>query len=292
MPSAPRLRQAAEALAGALPPLLVAGRARRRHRGAGRARPAAGRAWARRSGSSASYRAGDARRAIDWRQSAQVRHLFVREQEWEAAESVWIWRDRRPRWTSAPARAADQMGTCGPADAGADRLAGARRRAGGPAGQRRARRPRADTASSRSPAPWPRPPRSVPVAPLPALPRHARLDAAAPTFSAPIDRLRERFAQFAGSGRSSLPDADPRPCEELLPYEGRVMFEGTEHGRQRADRPCVRHPQPLCERCCSARASLARHAGRQGCASRRTVPTDRGTALLASNGASGDRVRD
>ena len=39
------------------------------------------------------YQAGDAASSIDWRQSARSRHLFVREQEWEAAESVWLWCD-------------------------------------------------------------------------------------------------------------------------------------------------------------------------------------------------------
>ena len=39
------------------------------------------------------YRPGDARAAIDWRQSAKGQHLYVREREWEAAQSVWLWRD-------------------------------------------------------------------------------------------------------------------------------------------------------------------------------------------------------
>jgi len=39
------------------------------------------------------YAPGDARSAIDWRQSAKSQHLFVREREWEAAENVWFWRD-------------------------------------------------------------------------------------------------------------------------------------------------------------------------------------------------------
>ena len=39
------------------------------------------------------YQPEDASTAIDWRQSAKSQHLFVREREWEAAESVWFWRD-------------------------------------------------------------------------------------------------------------------------------------------------------------------------------------------------------
>jgi uncharacterized protein (DUF58 family) len=42
------------------------------------------------------YRPGDASTAIDWRQSAKGQHLYVREREWEAAQSVWLWRDGSP----------------------------------------------------------------------------------------------------------------------------------------------------------------------------------------------------
>jgi len=39
---------------------------------------------------------GEAARNIDWRRSARDDHLYVREQEWEAAQTVWIWPDRSP----------------------------------------------------------------------------------------------------------------------------------------------------------------------------------------------------
>ena len=35
----------------------------------------------------------DSSSAIDWRQSAKSQHIFVREREWEAAQTVWFWRD-------------------------------------------------------------------------------------------------------------------------------------------------------------------------------------------------------
>src|SRR5215472_2533498 len=31
---------------------------------------------------------------VDWRRSARDDHLYVREQEWEAAHTVWLWPDR------------------------------------------------------------------------------------------------------------------------------------------------------------------------------------------------------
>jgi uncharacterized protein (DUF58 family) len=39
------------------------------------------------------YAAPDSSSAIDWRQSAKSQHIFVREREWEAAQTVWFWRD-------------------------------------------------------------------------------------------------------------------------------------------------------------------------------------------------------
>ena len=87
-----RLRLAAEALSQRLPSLLVEadrvaatvvpGVHGRRRTGMGET------FWQFRQ-----YQAGDAATSIDWRQSARSRHLFVREQEWEAAESVWLWCD-------------------------------------------------------------------------------------------------------------------------------------------------------------------------------------------------------
>jgi uncharacterized protein (DUF58 family) len=39
------------------------------------------------------YGSADSVGRIDWRQSAKSQHLFVREREWEAAQSLWFWRD-------------------------------------------------------------------------------------------------------------------------------------------------------------------------------------------------------
>jgi uncharacterized protein (DUF58 family) len=42
------------------------------------------------------YASHDSSAAIDWRQSAKSQHIFVREREWEAAQTVWFWRDSSP----------------------------------------------------------------------------------------------------------------------------------------------------------------------------------------------------
>ena len=39
------------------------------------------------------YQPGDAASRIDWRESAKSQRLYVRETEWEAAQSVWLWCD-------------------------------------------------------------------------------------------------------------------------------------------------------------------------------------------------------
>src|SRR5689334_1073621 len=39
---------------------------------------------------------GEPAARVDWRRSARDDHLYVREQEWEASHTVWIWPDRSP----------------------------------------------------------------------------------------------------------------------------------------------------------------------------------------------------
>src|SRR5882724_5085024 len=49
---------------------------------------------------------GEPAARVDWRRSARDDHLYVREQEWEAAHTVWIWPDRSPSmvFASPPVR--------------------------------------------------------------------------------------------------------------------------------------------------------------------------------------------
>jgi uncharacterized protein (DUF58 family) len=42
------------------------------------------------------YSAGEAAARIDWRRSARDERLYVRQREWEASQSVWLWIDRSP----------------------------------------------------------------------------------------------------------------------------------------------------------------------------------------------------
>jgi uncharacterized protein (DUF58 family) len=50
---------------------------------------------------------GEPSQRVDWRRSARDDHLYVREQEWEAAHTVWIWPDRSPSMAFASKAARD-----------------------------------------------------------------------------------------------------------------------------------------------------------------------------------------
>jgi uncharacterized protein (DUF58 family) len=90
---APRHNAAAHLLAAAMPRLVVAARrtsASIIHGLHGRRRPGTGENfWQFRR-----YSPGESATRIDWRRSAIGDHLYVREQEWEAAHTVFIWIDR------------------------------------------------------------------------------------------------------------------------------------------------------------------------------------------------------
>jgi uncharacterized protein (DUF58 family) len=50
---------------------------------------------------------GEPAQRVDWRRSARDDHLYVREQEWEAAHTVWLWPDRSPSMAFASKDARD-----------------------------------------------------------------------------------------------------------------------------------------------------------------------------------------
>lgn len=91
-PSAQDNLQNAEHLASGFPGLLVEAQkiaSSFRRGGHGRKRPGAGEAfWQFRD-----YQSGDARRDIDWRQSAKRDAVYVRQREWEIVQGVWLYRD-------------------------------------------------------------------------------------------------------------------------------------------------------------------------------------------------------
>ena len=103
--AAAQAQQRAEALAAGMPPLLAAAErvAATVVQGVhGRRRIGVGETfWQFRT-----YKPGDRPQLIDWRQSAKSDRVFVRDLEWEAAQSLWLWRDGSGSmsWRSAEAR--------------------------------------------------------------------------------------------------------------------------------------------------------------------------------------------
>ena len=212
------------------------------------------------------YQQGDSAGDIDWRQSARSssRHLFVREQEWEAAETVWIWCDFSPsmgfrsraglplKWERAALLA---LALSALLVRGGERVAllgGGERPASGRFGMEQMMRCLVRAAGE-----------EAAQAPLPALPRFARLVLLS-DFLAPLEQLQARFGQFGGLGvRASLLQLLD-PAEEELPYEGRVLFEGMEQEGSAMIDHVGGVRQRFAELVQAHRDGLARLAGRQG----------------------------
>ncbi|MGE0715026.1 MAG: DUF58 domain-containing protein [Alphaproteobacteria bacterium] len=226
-PAALDLRHRAETAAARLPPLQVAAErvAATVVQGVhGRRRVGQGDAfWQYRN-----YEFGDPATAIDWRQSARSQRLFVRQNEWEAAQSVWLWRDASPsmRWASAKAmpskldRAelllvalASLLARAGERVA----LLGARHR---PVAGRFAVERMTELVAARE----------ATFGGLPAiepLPRHARTVLFG-DFLSPLAEVDATVRRLAGAGLRGHLVQVVDPAEADLPFAGRVRFEGLE----------------------------------------------------------------
>lgn len=221
------LQSGAEQLAAPLPPLLVEAEriaatvAQGVH---GRRRVGTGEAfWQFRR-----YRAEDPASAVDWRQSAKSQHLFVRENEWEAAESVWFWRDASPSMNyrsdfatqtkverstlltlalaSLLVRAGERIAVLGEPNA--------------PATGRVAFRRIAHTLSTKLEAPGDMPAEQM-------LPRYAKVVIISDCIT-PIDAINNVVSQHSARGVSGHILQVLDPVEEDLPFTGRIRFEGIE----------------------------------------------------------------
>ncbi len=174
------------------------------------------------------YGAGDDAHAIDWRQSARSRQLFIREQEWEAAESVWLWCDLSPSMRfrssrSLPAKVERALlltiGLASLLVRGGERvtlLGTGERPRGGRQGLSHLIRQIKDSEGLKAPLP-----------PSARLPRYARLVLVS-DFLEPLESLRARFQAYVATGGRGCLLQIIDPAEEELPYRGRMLFEGME----------------------------------------------------------------
>ncbi len=177
------------------------------------------------------YDTGDSANAVDWRQSARSQHLFVRENEWDASQSVWLWCDRSAsmsyRSDLAPCLKRDRALILGLALASLLTRAGERvaslgqdaMPSSGRAGLNRLTNhwlglPEQDNDQSGLP-------------PLQDLPRYATLVLIG-DFLDPTDTLSKRVRQLAASGVTGHLVQVLDPAETDLPFDGRTEFEGVE----------------------------------------------------------------
>jgi uncharacterized protein (DUF58 family) len=223
--TAEAVRKQADRLAGSLPPLLAAALrvAATVEQGVhGRKRVGAGDAfWQFRQ-----YQQGDPTTRIDWRQSAKSDRLYMREMEWAAAQSVWLWRDASAsmNWRSSPALALKSERAEVLVLAVAALLLRAGERVallGGefrPSASRSALERLALALGLEAPASLP---------PSVALPRFAQLVLIG-DFLSPLPAIETALRPFAERGLTGHLVQIHDPAEESLPFLGRIRFEGTE----------------------------------------------------------------
>jgi uncharacterized protein (DUF58 family) len=225
------LRERAEVAASRLPPLLVAAErvavtvAQGVH---GRRRVGQGETfWQFRQ-----YQAGDAAAAIDWRESAKSQRLYVRETEWEAAQSVWLWRDASASMDYSSAAYLPSAAWPKKRDRaelllvalasllvrGGERLS----LVGSGIAPMRGR-----AALSRLCELIGDPPPAASLPPFEPLPRAAQLVLFG-DFLSPLDEINTGLARFAASGLKGHLVQIVDPAEEDLPFDGRIRFAGIE----------------------------------------------------------------
>jgi uncharacterized protein (DUF58 family) len=279
------LQSDAEQLAAPLPPLLVEAEriAATVVQGVhGRRRVGTGEAfWQFRR-----YGPEDPASAIDWRQSAKSQHLFVRENEWEAAESVWFWRDASPSMNyrsdlskqtkveratllvlalaSLLVRAGERIALLGESFP--------------PASGRVPLRRIAHTLTTKIESAGDLPPETN-------LPRYAKVIVIVDCI-APIDSIANFVTRHSGRGVSGHILQVLDPVEEDLPFSGRIRFEGIEDARDLTFGRTENIRTAYRDRLAAHRAAIADVTGRHGWTfSMHRTDRSASAALLALYGA-------
>jgi len=229
--------QRAETAAAQLPPLLVAaervantvmhGTHGRRRRGPGDT------FWQFRH-----YQPGDAAQSIDWRQSAKSGSVFIREKEWIAAQSVWLWRDNSPSMAYASKHGLTEK--IERANLLTLALAALLMRAGEhvaltgearspSAGRGGLERIAAVLSHESSPPTDPEPgtPAALNTPPMELLPRYANIVLFS-DFLSPMEELVTSVSTYAARGVLGHLVQILDPAEEFLPFAGRIRFDGME----------------------------------------------------------------
>lgn len=212
------------------------------------------------------HQAGDAASLIDWRRSASSDHYFVREREWEAAHTIWLWPD-----LSASMQFASHLSTTTKRDravvlmlAAAELLVRGGERVGllglsRPTANRKATTKLAQTLAENARA-------GRLEASLPPPERLARFTGAVlfSDFLDPVEQVAERLAALAAAGATGHLVQIMDPAEESLPYDGRTEFLGLE-GNERWISDRTESLRPAYQaRLAAHRAGIAETARRLG----------------------------
>jgi uncharacterized protein (DUF58 family) len=179
------------------------------------------------------YESQDAAQLIDWRRSASSDHLYIREREWEAAHTLWLWPDLSPSMnfrshlssvtkrdralvltlaaTELLVRGGERVGLLGLTQ---------------PTASRRASTRLAEAIASHADAPQL-------VSGRPSTIRVSRFSGLLlfSDFLDPIEEVRESIEILAAGGASGHLIQILDPAEETLPYEGRTEFLASEGGQ-------------------------------------------------------------
>ncbi len=176
------------------------------------------------------FEGADAATLIDWRRSASSDQLYVREREWEAAHTVWLWPDLSPsmdfRSDLAPVTKRDRAMVLMLAAAellvrGGERVA--LLGLGRPTASRKAATLIAETVLTNLASPL----LTTSLPPKIRLPRFSGTILIS-DFLDPLDQLGPRLEEMASGGVGGHLVQVMDPAEETLPYEGRAEFLGPE----------------------------------------------------------------
>jgi uncharacterized protein (DUF58 family) len=181
------------------------------------------------------YHSSDAARLIDWRRSASSDHLYVREREWEAAHTVWLWPDLSPSMdfhshlsgvTKRERAIVLMLAAAELLVRGGERVAilGLTR----PSASRNATTKLAEALAMIDG------PSSVLHQSLPPGRRLSRYSGVLliSDFLDPVDSIADRLRELAADGVSGHLLQVLDPAEETLPYAGRTEFVGMEGGER------------------------------------------------------------
>ncbi|MGD9827567.1 MAG: DUF58 domain-containing protein [Hyphomicrobiaceae bacterium] len=176
------------------------------------------------------FQFSDTAQMIDWRRSASSDQLFVREREWEAAHTVWLWSDRSPSM-----RFQSELSQTSKHDRGlvlmlalSELLVRGGERIGvlgltQPTASRRASTRVAEALATSAGLP-------SQAASLPPPVRLGRFTSAViiSDFLDPPEEIGQRLGVLAANGVEGHLVQVLDPAEETLPYEGRAEFLGLE----------------------------------------------------------------